>query len=123
MVRSARSHDSTTEMNGVINNGCVPARGGPAGGTETASSARYLRTVRQSQPHSRPISANVAPAACKARKRRMFIQDSVSRIMSRSPFGHVYLAVDEPNGDPHSGGRALNTPRPTYTSGRTENDI
>jgi hypothetical protein len=25
-----------------------------------------LRTVRQSQPHSRPISAKVAPAACRA---------------------------------------------------------
>jgi hypothetical protein len=96
---------------------------GPIGGIEAASSAKYLRTVRQSQPHSRPISANVAPAACKARKRRMFIQDSVSRIMSRSPFGLIYLAVDEPKGDPHSGGRGLNTPRPTYTSARTENDI
>ena len=72
-----------------INNlfGWVPARSGAAGGTAGASSARYLRTVRQSQPHSRPISTNVAPAACKARKRRMFIQDSVSRIMSRAPFG------------------------------------
>jgi len=30
----------------------------------------------------------------------MFIQDSVSRIMSRAPFGLVYLAVDEPKGDP-----------------------
>jgi hypothetical protein len=53
----------------------------------------------------------------------MFIQDSVSRIMSRSSFGHVYLAVDEPKGDPHSSGRGLNTPKPSYTSGRTENDI
>jgi len=35
----------------------------------------------------------------------------------------VCLAVDEPKGDPHSGRRGLNTPRPTYTSGRTENDI
>src|SRR5664279_4095070 len=33
----------------------------------------------------------------------MFIQDSESRIMSRSPFGYVYLAVDEPKGDPSSG--------------------
>src|SRR5215203_3553414 len=123
MVRSARSHDSTTEMNGVINNGCVPARGGPAGGTETASSARYLRTVRQSQPHSRPISANVAPALCKARKRRMFIQDSVSRIMSRVTLRSVYLAVDNRRVTPHSGRKGLNAPRPTYTSGRTENDI
>jgi hypothetical protein len=46
-------------------------------------------------------------------ERRIFIQDSVSKIMSRSPFGHVYLAVDEPKGAPHSGGRELNTPRPT----------
>jgi hypothetical protein len=53
----------------------------------------------------------------------MFIQDSVSRIMSRSPFGLIYLAADEPKGDPHSGGRGLNTPKPTYTSGRRENDI
>src|SRR5215207_1918477 len=73
------------DMNGVMSSGRQPARGGPDGGTEAASSARYLRTVRQSQPHSRPISANVAPAACKARKRRMFIQDSASKIMRRSP--------------------------------------
>src|SRR5215210_208769 len=123
MVRSVRSHASTTGMNGVISCGWVPARGGPSGGTEAASSARYLRTVRQSQPHSRPISANVAPAACRARKRRMFIQDSVSRIMSRVILRARLLGVDEPKGDPHSGGRELNAPRPTYTSGRTENDI
>jgi hypothetical protein len=53
----------------------------------------------------------------------MFIQDSVSRIMSKVTLRVVYLAVDEPKGDPHSGGRGLNAPRPTYTSGRTENDI
>src|SRR5215217_6604174 len=100
MVTSALSQASTTGMNGVIISGCVPARGGPVGGTETASSARYLRTVRQSQPHSRPISANVAPATCKARKRRMFIQDSVSRIMSRVTLRSVCLAVDKPKGDP-----------------------
>ena len=82
---SVRSHASINGMNGVISLGCVPARGGF--GADGASSAKYFRTVRQSQPHSRPISANVAPAACKARKRRMFIQDSKSRIMSRSPFG------------------------------------
>src|SRR5215207_4556248 len=94
MVTSALSHASTTGMNGVIIIGWVPARGGPVGGTEEASSARYLRTVRQSQPHSRPISTNVAPAACRARKRRMFIQDSVSRIMSRVTLRSVCLAVD-----------------------------
>ena len=49
----------------------------------------------------------------------MFIQDSESRIMSRSPFGLVYLAVDEPKGDPAPGEEGLNSPRPTYTSGRT----
>ena len=32
----------------------------------------------------------------------MFIQDSVSRTMARSPFGLVNLAVDEPKGDPSS---------------------
>src|SRR3954452_4927781 len=96
---SVRSQASTNGINRVISFGCVPARGGFIGGAEGASSAKYFRTVRQSQPHSRPISANVAPAACKARKRRMFIQDSVSRIMSRSPFGLIYLAVDEPKAD------------------------
>lgn len=35
----------------------------------------------------------------------------------------VCLALDEPTGDPHSGGQRLNTQRPTDTSGRTENDI
>src|SRR5215207_8871014 len=79
---SSRSHASTSGTNGVINSGCVPARDGGVGGADGASSAKYLRTVRQSQPHSRPISANVAPATCKARKRRIFIQDSISRIMS-----------------------------------------
>ncbi|HVQ18286.1 MAG TPA: hypothetical protein VMT27_04525 [Actinomycetes bacterium] len=42
--------------------------------------------------------------------------------MNRSPFGLVYLAVDEPKGDPAQGEEGLNSPRPTYTSGRTEND-
>src|SRR5215213_2284275 len=56
MVTSARSQASTTDTNGVIISGCVPARGGPAGGTEAASSAKYLRTVRQSQP---PLAANL----------------------------------------------------------------
>src|SRR5215213_2610477 len=97
---SARSHASITPTSGVITFGWVPARGGAAGGAEGASSARYLRTVRQSTPHSRAISAYDAPAACRARKRRTFIQDSESRIMSRSPFGFVDLAVDEPKGDP-----------------------
>src|SRR5215207_2457988 len=123
MVTSALSQASTTGMNGVIISGCVPARGGPVGGTEAASSARYLRTVRQSQPHSRPISTNVAPAACRARKRRIFIQDSVSRIMSRAPFGLSAWRWTTEGSPPHSGGRGLNAPRPTYTSGRTENDI
>jgi hypothetical protein len=103
ILRSARSHPSTSGMNGVISNGCVPARDGPSGGTDTASSARYLRTVRQSQPHSRPISANVAPAMCKARKRRMFIQDSVSRIMSRVALRVCLLGGGQPKGDPSLG--------------------
>jgi len=57
-VTSTRSHASTTPTNGVITRGWVPAHDGPAGGgTEGASWARYLFTVRQSTPHSRPISA------------------------------------------------------------------
>lgn len=56
-VRSARSHDSTSDSNRASFRGWVPARGGPAGGTEGASSARYFLTVRQSHPHSRAISA------------------------------------------------------------------
>lgn len=39
-------------------------------------SARYLRTVRQSQLHSRPISAYLLPVAYSCLKRRIFIQDS-----------------------------------------------
>jgi hypothetical protein len=42
--------------------------------------------------------------------------------MSKSPFGFVYLAVDEPKGDPTQGEEGLNSPRPTYTSGRTRTD-
>ena len=53
----------------------------------------------------------------------MFIQDSVSRIMSRFTLRSVYLAVDKPKGDLYSRREGLNAPRPTYTSGRTENDI
>ena len=33
--------------------------------------------------------------------------------MQGSPFGLVYLAVDEPEGDPHSGENKLNSPK-TY---------
>ncbi len=39
--------------------------------------------------------------------------------MSRSPFGNVNLAVDEPKGDPTRPTQRLNAPEPTYTSGRT----
>ena len=53
----------------------------------------------------------------------MFIQDSVSRIMSRVTLRSVYLAVDNRRVTLTRGGRGLNAPRPTYTSGRTENDI
>jgi len=42
--------------------------------------------------------------------------------MNRSPFGLVDLAVDEPKGDPAQGEQGLNSPRPTYTSGRTRSD-
>jgi hypothetical protein len=63
---SDRSHASIRSTNGSINRRWVPARDGELGGTPGASSARYLPTVRQSRPHSRPISTNVAPAACSA---------------------------------------------------------
>jgi hypothetical protein len=53
----------------------------------------------------------------------MFIQDSVSRIMSKGTLRVVYLAVDNRRVTPHSGRKGLNAPRPTYTSGRTENDM
>ena len=43
----------------------------------------------------------------------MFIQSSGLRIMQGSPFGLVYLAVDETEGDPHSGEEKLNSPK-TY---------
>ena len=42
--------------------------------------------------------------------------------MSRSPFGVVYLAVDDPKGDPAQGEQGLNSPGPTYTSARTPTD-
>ena len=84
---SARSHASTSGMNGVINNGCVPARGGPVGGTEEASWVKYLRTVRRSQQHSRPNLNERGARIVRVKNRRMFIQASESRIMSPSPSG------------------------------------
>src|SRR5216683_2750739 len=58
---SARSHESITPSNGAILRGWV--------------------TVRQSQPTSAAISAYDAPASCKARNLRMFIQFSGCRII------------------------------------------
>src|SRR5271157_1193173 len=78
---SARSHESITPSNGAILRGWVPFRGDPAGGTARAPSARYFFTVRQSQPASAAISAYDAPASCKARNLRMFIQFSGCRII------------------------------------------
>jgi hypothetical protein len=78
---SARSHDSTRSANGPILRGWVPLRGEPAGGTAGEPCARYFFTVRQSQPTSAAISAYDAPAWCKARNLRMFIQFSGCRII------------------------------------------
>jgi len=54
-----------------------------------------------------------APASCNTRKRRMFIQDLESRIMSGVTLRVVYLAVDEPEGDLNSGEERLDSPK-TY---------
>src|SRR6266516_4759648 len=78
---SARSHESITPSNGAILRGWVPFREDPAGGTAGTSPDRYLLTVRQSQPTSAAISAYDAPASCKARNLRMFIQLSGCRII------------------------------------------
>ena len=78
---SARSHESITPSNGAILRGWVPFRGDPAGGTARAPSARYFFTVRQSQPASAAISAYDAPASCRTRNLRMFIQFSGCRII------------------------------------------
>ncbi len=74
-------YDSTSGANGPILRGWVPFRDGPAGGTAAAPPARYFFTVRQSQPTSAAISAYDAPASCKARNLRMFIQFSGCRII------------------------------------------
>ena len=42
--------------------------------------------------------------------------------MNGSPFGVVYLAVDDPRGDPAQCEQGLNSPGPTYTSPRTPTD-
>ncbi len=43
----------------------------------------------------------------------MFIQSSEEGSWQGSPFGLVYLAVDEPEGDPNPGEEKLNSPK-TY---------
>jgi hypothetical protein len=53
----------------------------------------------------------------------MFIQDSKSRIMRRVTFRLVTLAVDNRRVTPRSGRKDFNAPRPTYTSGRTHNNM
>jgi hypothetical protein len=63
--------------------GCVPAPRRSRRRDRGRVLGQIFTNVRQSQPHSRPISANGAPDSCKVRKRRMFIQDSESTIMSR----------------------------------------
>src|SRR5271166_4033567 len=78
---SARSHESITPSNAAILRGWVPFRDDPAGGTAPAPSARYFFTVRQSQPASAAISAYDAPASCRTRNLRMFIQFSGCRII------------------------------------------
>jgi len=42
--------------------------------------------------------------------------------MQGSPFGLVYLAVDEPEGDPNPGKEKLNSPKTTYTTARTQSN-
>src|SRR6516164_9404019 len=51
------------------------------GGAVGASSCRYFLAVRQSQPASRPTSAQVAPASRSARNRRTFIHPSTESNM------------------------------------------
>ena len=68
-------------MNGPTLRGWVPLRDDPRGGNAGASPDRYFFTVRQSQPTSAAISAYVAPASCKARNLRIFIQLSGCRII------------------------------------------
>jgi len=41
---------------------------------------------------------------------------------TRAPFEFVYLAVDELKVARTQDEKRLNSPKPTYTSGRTEND-
>src|SRR6266566_1432546 len=77
----ARSHESISPSNGAILRGWVPFRDVPAGGTAGKPADRYFFTVRQSQPTSAAISAYDAPASCKARNLRMFIQFSGCRII------------------------------------------
>src|SRR6266566_6932373 len=77
----ARSHESISPSNGAILRGWVPFRDVPAGGTAGKPADRYFFTVRQSQPTSAAISAYDAPASCKARNLRMFIQLSGCRII------------------------------------------
>jgi hypothetical protein len=81
------------------------ARANQACRGEPAESRQHLQpnVCEQCASHSRTHGRSQRtwhPQHARRGKRRMFIQNSVSRIMRRSPFGHVCLAVDEPKGDP-----------------------
>ncbi|MDT7744513.1 MAG: hypothetical protein QOE59_3591 [Actinomycetota bacterium] len=69
-----------TSTNGSTARGWVPRRDDARGGPVGASSDRYLRAVRQSQPASAAISFHVAPAARSGANLLMSIHASTGRI-------------------------------------------
>ena len=81
---------------------------------------RRRRVLGQILAHRPPVTAALAADLDIAGAR--FVQGAETtnvhpglRIQDHEqvPFGLVCLAADEPKGDPHSGGRRLNAPRPT----------
>ena len=116
---SARSHESITPSNGAILRGWVPFRDDPAGGTARAPSARYFFTVRQSQPASAAISAYDAPASCRTRNLRMFIQFSGCRIIEEITLRCSRLGSRHNEGWSTSQGRqgqSARTPAPGHSA-------
>jgi hypothetical protein len=98
----------------------------PPGAGLTVGRGRVLSQIPTNRaPVTAALTADLGERGARSMqgwKRRMFIQDSRSRIMSRGLRARL-LGGGQPRGAPHSGLKGLNAPRPTYTSGRTENDI
>lgn len=85
---SSRSQASMTSTNAAMTCGWVPTLSGAAGGPRKRPRPGTSSPFANRRPtRGRSQRRWHQPAACSERKRRMFIQDSGSRVMSRSAFG------------------------------------